>query len=222
MKNCSFPEGEPPFFGLPRFATITQVSLFLEIPREAVRSAVRRAAHQSETWIKKVEGSDGLPIYLLDTQSAPYQAHEARWKQNKRVRDKLLRSSLKQWSEATASGQQTPSPPQLLPASPLAGWPRFRHWLFAMGVWVFRNVLAEADHPRPWQWYWEGLHGEGYRSDEEAVVAALQTRFDEMREDLLEQERLLMQRDEQEPPPTSVLRLWPFRLLWPPREGEAQ
>ena len=50
---------------LPAWATLTQVSASLAIPRSAVRSAARRALKRAEAWVKK-----DAEVILLDTRLA--------------------------------------------------------------------------------------------------------------------------------------------------------
>jgi hypothetical protein len=177
--------------GLPRWATITQVSEALAIPRDTVRSAVRRAAASSEVWVKKEVAPDGTAVYLIDTQHASYQAHEARWKQGTTARQHLAswlrippECVISMWSkEQTMRDGETAedhasSRSNEQETSGFSAGPRVWQWLAAGGLEIFTNCLAPAGQAYPWQWHWNELHGAGYGSVEEALLAALQARFD--------------------------------------------
>lgn len=56
-------------------------------------------------------------------------------------------------------------------------WPLFRQRLYSWGLQIFQNILAEEGQKNPWQWRWGELHGEGYRNEEEAIIAALESQF---------------------------------------------
>ncbi|BCL79600.1 hypothetical protein ccbrp13_20650 [Ktedonobacteria bacterium brp13] len=170
MTKCAFFDDQPdqPPTELPQWATITQISHFLEIPRDAVRSAVRRAIANNEAWVKKEDGEAGSTRYLIDTTHEMYQSHQERWK----LRAGFLDEIDPAWLHA---GQ-----PRFLPPSSeeeLQQWPHFRQWLYMQGLQIYQNVLAE-EQEKPWQWRWDDLHDEGYRSIEEAVIAALQRQLD--------------------------------------------
>src|SRR5690242_4101739 len=53
MTEGLFFDDQPPTEGLSHWATITQVSTFLSVPRTTVRGTVRRAATSGESWVKK-------------------------------------------------------------------------------------------------------------------------------------------------------------------------
>jgi hypothetical protein len=190
MIGCDFYDGQPPTGELPQWATITQVSDFLEIPRNAIRSAVRRAVANNEEWVKKETGEGGSTHYLIDTTHEIYQYHQERWKQNK-ARATSFGEADAAWSHAGHSRfsstmleedpfsryETVPHSGQQDSEVVLQRWPHFRQWLYAEGIQVFQNLLAE-DGQRTWEWRWGELHGEGYESVEEAIIMVLQNGFD--------------------------------------------
>ena len=220
MNGCNFFDDQPPTGSLPRWATITQVSDFLEVSRNAVRSAVRRAVVNSEQWVKKEVSEDGKPIYLIDTDHETYQSHEERWKQTKALQGEPLVNSAAHWSQARQSlfSHIRPGERALLPSAftdiprqeqensegGLDRWPRLRHWLSTRGIQIFKNILDEDEQIRPWQWRWDDLEGEGCQDVEEAIVMALQNRLHLYKEEFLEQDaaffEALRQEESQKPP----------------------
>lgn len=209
---------QPPTGTLPQWATITQVSDFLGIPRNAIRSAVRRAVANGEDWVKKETSEEGKPLYQLDTKHEAYQLHEDRWKHNKAVQHALLEYSV---SARPHAWQSRFSPlrferERLLHRhsshafssrdaltqreSTLHDWPRIRQWLCTKGIQIFKNILAEEEQATSWQWRWNELHGEGCQSEEEAIIAVLQSRFDAYEKIYEEQEAAFFTHVQEEPP----------------------
>jgi hypothetical protein len=230
MNECAFFDDEQPTDGLPRWATITQVSIFLAVPRTTVRDTVRRALYDNEPWVKK-EDSDGKLLYLIDTTHETYKSHEQRWKHNQATRGEDLNASRASWSNAAQPffshfrPEDVPIPPYAS-SSPLSQffwqrqgslddvlhrWPLFRQQLYSWGIQVFTNILAEDGQENPWQWRWENLHGEGYSSDEEAIIAALQMRLDTYKE---EDEEETAQVDTSAFPTHPQKAPHPLRRLW--------
>jgi hypothetical protein len=195
MSETTFFDEQHPTDGLPHWATITQVSDFLTVPRTTIRDTVRRAWASGEPWVKKEDSSEEQSQYLIDTTHETYKAHEQRWKQNQAARedaspdpaawyrvrppsffDKLLEESSSLY----------PSSSRFAPFSwrtrksfdvVLHLWPVFRQRLYSWGMQVFQNILAEEGEENPWQWRWGDLHGEGYPSEEEAIIAAIESRL---------------------------------------------
>ena len=216
MNGCDFFDDQPPTGALPRWATITQVSDFLEVSRNAVRSAVRRAVANNEQWVKKETSEEEKPVYLIDTDHEIYKSHEERWKQSKVIQGDSYANSVARWSSARQSlfshthcGERTLPPPPFanIPwqeqngsESGLDRWPRLRQWLYANGVQIFKNILDEDEQADLWQWRWDELEGEGCQDVEEAIVTALQNRFHVYKEELLKQNPAFFEEFTQEEP----------------------
>ncbi|HZO75828.1 MAG TPA: hypothetical protein VFB60_26755 [Ktedonobacteraceae bacterium] len=195
MTDCTFFDEEPYADGLPHWATITQVSTFLNVPRTTIRGTVRRAATSDESWVRKAMADDGTFRYLIDTTHESYQTHEQRWKQHQEIRAEegmaasADRSRTKKLPVVPFQQEEYPVPPSpslFVPFSWLntAGgddvlhrWPAFRQRLHSWGIQIFQNRLAEEGQENPWQWRWGDLHGEGYQSSELAILAALENRL---------------------------------------------
>jgi hypothetical protein len=194
MTDCTFFDEEQPTNGLPQWATITQVSDFLEVPRNAIRSAVRRAVENNEDWVKKEISEGGGTHYLVDTTHETYKSHERRWEQKRAAQDEYGTASSTDWYNAKNAffSQMYPEddsipaytfPPQFSWGSAghfddvLQRWMKFRQRLYSWGIQIFQNILAEEDQESPWQWRWGSLHGEGYPNEEEAIIAALESRL---------------------------------------------
>jgi hypothetical protein len=194
MTECAFFDEQQPTGGLPHWATITQISVFLTVPRTTVRDTVRRAWDSGEPWITKEDSEDEHSQYLIDTTHEIYQAHEQRWKQNQATRGEDVTPSPADWYRVRPSffshvhSEETSSPDASSStfAQPsrrasfdnvLHLWPIFRQRLHSWGMQVFQNILAEEEEENPWQWRWGDLHGEGYPSEEEAIIAAIESRL---------------------------------------------
>ncbi len=175
---------------LPRWATITQVGHFLAIPRSVVRSAVRHAAAQTEPWVKKEMGQDGNVFYLIDTHHDRYTSQQEQWRNHQTMQSSLAYDAFADWSRSRQVHQENPVPAYSASSDArsswqayetssmgLHGWPQLRQWLFLLGIEIFVNILAEEGPADQWQWRWNELHGEGYIRQEEAIIAALQSRF---------------------------------------------
>lgn len=188
---------------LPHWASITQVSLFLNVPREAVRSVVRRAASNGEPWIKKEFSTNGI-VYLIDTTHPAYGAHSERWKQNKTTQEvfsvpipqsaasRYGRLILSHLLEETSLYSSTFSSTDLWTEQDkdqigMRYWTMLCDFLEARGLHIFKNVLVQEGCDNPWHWHWDDLHGEGYQSVEEALIAALESKF--LRDEQGRQER---------------------------------
>jgi hypothetical protein len=202
MSENTFLDEDLPAGKLPRWATITQVCDSLGISRTTVTKVVKKAWDNSEPWVKKENAPDGNTHYLIDTEHATYQSHEERWKQYQASQRIPYQSYAEQWKQNEADLDDLDidefGPDELFPwqreslvpyqpvplsepenrESGLHRWPRLRRWLHAQGVQVFTNIVSEPGEENLWHWRWGDLHGEGYASDEEAIVAALQSRFD--------------------------------------------
>ncbi len=173
----------PSLDGLPQWATITQVSQTLLVPRTTVRAAVRRALAEGEPWVKREDEGDEYSPYLIDTTHPTYRSHVERWtqKQEDEEPDRLEN----EWPPTTPSFFTRPyaASPSAFSTSlaPKSGeevlqlWPHFRDQLYFWGVQIFQNILAAPIDD--WQWRWGELHGEGYESEETAIVAALHSRL---------------------------------------------
>jgi hypothetical protein len=214
MAKCTFFDDQQPT-ELPRWATITQVSAFLAVPRTTVRDTIRQALAFAEPWVKKKDCEDGKSLYLIDTTHALYKAHEQRWKQNQTTTQKEdedpssadLSHHVEQptipyshygystlLSQRYGDGQDSS-------ANVLHHWPVFRQRLSSWGIQVFQNVLAEEVQENSWQWRWGDLHGEGYPSVEEALTAALASRLDANEQEDREQDTCAFQTPEPEESP---------------------
>lgn len=197
MTDCTFFDEELPVEGSPQWATITQVSTFLSVPRTTVRGTVRRAATSGESWVRKAMAEDGTFHYLIDTTHESYLAHEQRWKLHQDTRAEeataalIDRSRTKKLPVAPFHHKGdaiSPSPP-ISPFSQfswlkaargddvLHRWPTFRQRLHSWSIQIFQNMLADGGQENPWQWRWGELHGEGYQSEELAILAALESRL---------------------------------------------
>lgn len=190
MSKCTFFDDQPPTGGLPHWATVTQVSKFLAVPRSTVRDTVRRALDAGESWVKKEEVEAVKHRYLIDTTHERYKAQAQRWKQHQIEQEEEELAFLSRQSAFSHGYQEADSyaayPPSSL-SSPLAWsgrsdsllslWPLFRQRLSSWGLQVFQNILTDEWPWDLWQWRWGNLHGEGYASEEEAIVAALEMRL---------------------------------------------
>ena len=124
MNESAFFDDHPPAGSLPRWATITQVSGFLEIPRSAVSSTVRKAIANNEPWVKKEISEEVKLIYLIDTNHELYMSHVEQWKQRKARREDSLNASLARWSHLRESPfSPEPSEKVALSASPFVDIP---------------------------------------------------------------------------------------------------
>lgn len=203
MIGCAFSDDEQQpthkqTHTLPRWASITELSNLLDVSRNTISAAVKQAWANNEPWIKKEKVEDGnTEYYLIDTQHEIYLAHQERWAQHKTQRAPLVdKITIPVAHSHPGAGHafaahlitilaEASSPPNTpvwsLPNrrdGVLQRWPRFRQWLFSHGIQIFQNQLAEEGQKKPWAWRWADLHGEGYQSEEEAVIAALQGRLD--------------------------------------------
>ncbi len=192
MIGCMYDDPHKPAVSLPRWATITQVSSGLGMSRNTVSTAVKRAWANGEAWVKKEEAPDGNIRYLIDTEHERFLFHSHRWKRLKRLRaasaeDPALCFPAPVPGSTSVSLSDTmisfyPCGPLQWPGyepgeSAFYRLPRLRHWLHSQGMQIFTNRLAEEGQDNPWHWRWGELHGKGYPSDEEAVVAALDSRL---------------------------------------------
>lgn len=190
--NTTYPsDDQDPMDDLSPWTTITQVSTSLGVPHNAVRSAVRRAVQNGEDWVKKETSEDGKgPIYLINTAHDTYQGHAQRWKQNmadKASMEEPEPQAPDPWDFAGLGDQSSWLPPLSstrfhffgeVRLTDLHALPDLCRWLSSRNLQIFVNTLAEAGQENPWQWRWEELHGEGYATSEEALIAALQCWFD--------------------------------------------
>jgi hypothetical protein len=189
MSKCTFFDDQQPTGDLPHWATITQVSMYLAVPRSTVRDTVRRALASGEAWVKKEEVEPVKHRYLIDTTHELYKAHEQRWRQHQMEQEEeemaFLASSQPAFSHGYADSYaayppSSPSSPLAWPGSSdpvLSHWPVFRQRLHSCGLQVFQNILADEWQLDSWQWRWGDLHGEGYISAEEAITAAIERRL---------------------------------------------
>jgi hypothetical protein len=195
MTECTFFDDEQPTRGLPQWATITQVSEFLDVSRNAIRSAVRRAVANNEDWVKKESKEGGSTHYLIDTTHEIYQSHAQRWKENRGALEEDSFATSADWYEAREAlfspryRKATASPSYMGMGEQddhfddvLLRWTKFRQRLSTWGIQIFQNVLAEEDEENPWRWRWGTLHGEGYPNKEEAIIAAIESRIGDLEE----------------------------------------
>ena len=195
----------------PSWATISQVSSRFHINYHAVRAVVRRAFQRNESWVKKVGVTE--PRILIDTTHQTYQTHLQRWLHNttfqphKREPDHWFPSP-----GNDAFHEDVPNDPPSTEnwlAMELTGlhfWPALQQWLHELGVQVFLNVLSEECGPHQWHWQWRGLQCEGYESAEQAIIAALQRRFDEDAREIQTLREQLAQSKLQEAPTKMALK----------------
>jgi hypothetical protein len=212
MSKCAFFDDQQPPNDLPRWATITQISSFLAVPRTTVRDTVRKASASGEPWVKKEDYEDGTSLYLIDTKHETYQAHKQRWQQNQAIRDCFLTVTadwpdLQQSFSAYMHPEENPFPSAApAPCSShqsstdniLHHLPILSHQLYSLGLQIFQNILAEEGQKNSWQWRWGDLHGEGYPSQEVALTVALQSRLNTDEEDGEIQDASLFQTQTQE------------------------
>jgi hypothetical protein len=100
MTECTFFDDEQPTRGLPQWATITQVSEFLDVSRNAIRSAVRRAVANNEDWVKKESKKGESTHYLIDMTHEIYQSHAQRWKENRGAQEEDSFATSADWYDA--------------------------------------------------------------------------------------------------------------------------
>ena len=180
----------------PRWVSISELSALLDVSRNTISTATKRAWANSEPWVKKEKTEDENTLYLIDTQHEMYRFHEEQWKQQKALRAALLEESAPALSQAYHSLFPSLSSGRsmllyyatLLSEDWLQRWPHFRQWLYSQGIQVFQNLLAEKRQKRSWEWRWKELHGEGCESCEKAIIAALQSRFEAYEAERKEQE----------------------------------
>jgi len=155
---------------LSTWATLTEVSEALGIPRNAIRSAARRAIKREELWVKKEGGK-----ILIDTRSDTYKDHARDWREQKEW-DDFLADEAAEMADFPDIQKQEHVPCYwypLLGAQGYRQWPEFCHWLASQGLSVFFNLLAE-EQATSLQWQWGDLHGKGCYADlKEAIIAAL-------------------------------------------------
>lgn len=192
MNRCGFFDDEPPAGPLPRWATITQVSDFLDVSRHLVHSTVREAVENSESWVKKEIADTGKPTYLIDTDHETYKVHEEQWKRHHAM---YGNASSDPFSYHRALWLE---PDDM--ENGLDSWHSLRQWLSVEGIQIFKNILDEEGQTHPWRWRWGDLEGEGCLNVEEAIVMALQTRFHVYEEELSKQDAALFDRHPQEEP----------------------
>jgi hypothetical protein len=160
---------------LPHWATLTEVSEALGVPRTAVRYVARLALKAEETWVRKEGGK-----ILLDTTSAYYQEHAELWQQDQQAWEELVGNFAVE--DADQLSEHEPEPPcyHWYPSPSLAGyrhWEAFCQWLAAQGLCVFFNLL-EGDPATALSWQWGELHStETYQDIKACVIAALDARM---------------------------------------------
>jgi hypothetical protein len=162
-------DGQP---RLPHWATLTEVSHALSVPRDAVRSAARRALKQGEIWVRKEGGK-----ILLDITSDSYQEHARRWQQGQQEWDGFS-PDLDAYAELFLGEEQQPvyhwysSPPD-----GYRQWEEFCQWLASQGLCVSFNLL-EGEPVTTLSWQWGELRStETYRDIKACVIAALDARM---------------------------------------------
>src|SRR5579859_7338731 len=156
MNERTLFDGQRPTDCLPHWATITQVSTFLAVPRTTVRGTVRRALCYNEPWVKREDAGDEKSPYLIDTTHETYASHAQRWKQNQAIQEEGLddsQASQSSTGQSFFSSVPSEEPPTLpytssSPRSPLSWygsnfdgvldrWPRFRSRLYSWGIQIF-------------------------------------------------------------------------------------
>src|SRR6266700_7123864 len=153
---------DPSLDGLPHWATITQVSAALLVPRTTVRGAVRRALAEGEPWVMRADADDEHSPYLIDTLHPTCLAHVKRWTQKEATPEEEEEPdeleddwSIKDPFSFTHHYRAQPSPFSP-PVSRRSGeevlqlWPLLRGRLYLWGIQIFQNILA-ADID-DWQW----------------------------------------------------------------------
>jgi hypothetical protein len=158
---------------LPRWATLTEVSQALSVPRDAVRSAARRALKQGEIWVRKEGGK-----ILLDTTSDSYQEHAKRWQQGQQEWDDFPTDLDAEYAALFPREEQQPvyhwypSPPD-----GYRQWEEFCQWLASQGLCVSFNLL-EGNPATTLSWQWGELHStKTYQDIKACVIAALDARM---------------------------------------------
>ncbi len=161
---------------LPAWATLTEVSNTLGIPRNAVKSAARRAMKNHQSWVKKEEGK-----ILLDTRHERYLCLARKWKeQNEKETHSmfLVEDELLTGFESTQAGNRLcyhwyPS----LASEGYKHWPEFCSWLASQGLHISFNLLT-GEKEVALQWRWGELGGaEDYANIKDAVIAALHSKL---------------------------------------------
>lgn len=159
---------------LPVWATLTEVSNALGIPRNAVKSAARRAMKNHQAWVKKEEGK-----ILLDTCHERYLCLARKWQEQKGAQPMFLsEDELLTGFEPAQVGNRSryrwyPS----LASEGYRHWPEFCSWLASQGLHISFNLLA-GEHEVSLQWRWGELGGEeAYANVKEAVIAALHSKL---------------------------------------------
>jgi len=159
---------------LPAWATLTEVSNALGIPRNAVKSAARRAMKNHQGWVKKEEGK-----ILLDTRHERYLCLARKWKEQKEAHPAfLVEDELLSGFETAQAGNRLcyhwyPS----LASEGYKHWPEFCSWLASQGLHISFNLLT-GEKEVALQWSWDGLHGEEeYANVKEAIIAALHSKL---------------------------------------------
>lgn len=162
---------------LPHWATLTDVSEALGVPRDVVRSVARRALKHEEMWVRKEGGK-----ILLDTTSASYQEHARQWQQDQQAWEELVGDFDTEYADGPDDHEPQPPSYHWYPVPPMAGyryWEAFCQWLAARGLCVFFNLL-EGDPATALSWQWGELHStETYRDLKACVIAALDARMEQ-------------------------------------------
>jgi hypothetical protein len=158
---------------LPRWATITQVSRALGIPRPLVRTVVRRATATHDPWVM-FDPTSGKTRSLIDTSHPTYSSYAHQWKPETHVLAPSAPSASLVPFDPSESEVLACDEEQV--ADGLQAVPLLRQWLSTVDLAIFKNVLDEGAI-FPWHWRWGSQHDESYASIEEALVAALQCRL---------------------------------------------
>ncbi len=195
MNRCDFFDETPSPGPLPRWATITQVSAFLDVSRHLIHYTVRKAVAHHEPWVKKEMTAAGKPIYRIDIEHETYKTHEEQWKQQKALQGTTYADSVARWSRfgpSLLSQNRAEEEDAVLSSDPFTQslwrepddgergfdhWHRLRQWFSLKGLQIFKNILDEEEQTHPWRWRWGELEGEGCQDVEEAVVLALQAKL---------------------------------------------
>lgn len=159
---------------LPAWATLTEVSNALGIPRNAVKSAARRAMKNHQSWVKKEEGK-----ILLDTRHERYLCLARKWREQKEPHPMFLGEDefLTSFESAQAGNRSCYRWYPSLASEGYKHWPEFCSWLASQGLHISFNLLA-GEQAVSLQWRWGELGGaEDYANVKEAVIAALQSKL---------------------------------------------
>jgi hypothetical protein len=167
--------GQPALAILRRgWMSLADFSRALGIHPDTIRSAARKARERQESWVRKgpdTRAGNGKDIWWINTDSPGCQELVTQWGERvTRLRAHTsnipLTRRARSWEDAAGLRAQLASGQLRL----------FTSYLASQGLEIYVNVLCVEQVGR-WKWRWDDAHGDGYGSQEEALIAALHHRL---------------------------------------------